>query len=50
MSIVAKIFVDIGEYTSSVAYGDASGIAILDNQQARFIIVVEHIWFVHEVF
>ena len=50
VSIVAKIFADVGEYTGSAAYGDAGGIAVLDNQQARFTVVVEHIWFVHEVF
>lgn len=50
VSIVAKIFADVGEYTGSAAYGDAGGIAILDNQQARFTVVVEHIWFAHGVF
>lgn len=48
--IVAKISADVGEYTGSAAYGNTSGIAVLDNQQARFTVVVERIWFVHEVF
>lgn len=50
VSIVARVSADVGKYTGSVAYGDAGGIAALENQQARFTIVVEHIWFVHEVF
>ena len=50
VSIVAKIFADVREYTGSAAYGNASGIAVLDNQQARFTVVVEHIWLAHEVF
>jgi hypothetical protein len=36
--------------STSAAYGDAGGIAILYNQQARFTVVVEHIWFAHGVF
>ena len=50
VSIVAKIFADVGEYTGGAAYGDSSGLAVLDNQQARFTVGVEHIWFAHEVF
>lgn len=50
VSTIAEIFADVGEYTVSAAYGDASGIAALDNEQARFTVAVKHVWFVYEVF
>lgn len=50
VSVVVVILTDVGENTVSAAYSDARGFAILYDQQARFTIVVGHIWAVHQVF
>lgn len=50
MSVVDKVLADVGEDASSAAYGDASGNTALNNKQAKFAVLVEHIWVVHEIF
>jgi hypothetical protein len=50
VSVVIKILADVGEQAGSAAYGDTGSNAVLYDQQARFAVLVEHIWVAREVF
>ncbi len=50
VSAVVEVLTDEGEGASGAAYGDASGVAVLYDEEARFTVVVEHIRVAHLVF
>jgi hypothetical protein len=50
VSVTVEVLADVGEDASSAAYGDAGGVVVLYDQEARFTVVIKRIWVAHQVF